>query len=63
MGSSVLPSYWFLEEIHRSPVIGCPRLVGIEAGQVSGPQTGSPFATNGINGILRKTNLPGESAR
>jgi len=62
MGSSVLPSYWFPEEIHRT-IIGRPRLVGIEAGQVSGPQTGSPFATNGINGILRKTNLPGESAR
>jgi len=62
MGSSVLPSYRFLEEIHRSHVIGRPHLMGIEAGQVSGPQTGSPFATNGINGILRKADLPAKTA-
>jgi len=34
-GLLVLSSYWFLEDIHRSPVVGRLRLMGIEIGRVS----------------------------
>jgi len=32
----VIPSCWFLEEIHCLPVTGGPRFMKIEAGKVSG---------------------------